>query len=328
MKQLEDAGIISHSMSNWASPILVIMPKKPDPNESSTKNNKQFNLRLCIDYCKLNNRILAARQIKADGRIGKVVANYLLPTTDNLLAHFKDCKYISTLDQQSRYYHIKLTLEAAKTAFVIDKGKWKFHSLLFGINLDPSTFSYVLGKVLASCHNFTLNYLVDIIIFSRKWEECLKHLEELFKQLKHADMKIKCSKCKFFKSKAHYLGYLVGMDGVQSLPEKLEAINKLLTPTNVGVLCQFLGITGFYRKFVPFYADITNCFLLNYSGKKQNSNGLSNAIMLSTFSKKNYAKGHLYNTQILTKLSNCLQMCPTIAILASYIKHKMKGQIN
>ena len=69
------------------------MPKKHDLNAASTKDNKQFNLRLCIDYCKLNNKSLTARQIKADGRLGKVVANYLLPTIDNLLACFKDCKY-------------------------------------------------------------------------------------------------------------------------------------------------------------------------------------------------------------------------------------------
>ena len=81
----------------------------------------------------------------------------------------------------------------------------------------------------------------------------------MFKQLKHADLKFKCSKCKFFKSKVHYLGYLVGVDGVQPLPEKLEAIKKLLAPTNVDELQQFLGITSFYRKFIPFYANITNC---------------------------------------------------------------------
>ena len=113
IKHLEDAGIISHSMSNWASPILVV-PKKHNQNVSGTTNNKQFKLRSCIDYCKLNNRILTARQIKADGRLSKVVANYPLPTIDNLLAHFKDCKYFSTLDLHSRYYHIKLTPEAAE----------------------------------------------------------------------------------------------------------------------------------------------------------------------------------------------------------------------
>ena len=79
-------------MFNWASSILVV-PKKPDLNVSSTTDNTQFNLRLCIDYQKLNNRILTAKQIKADGRLGKVLANYPQPTIDNILAHFKDCKH-------------------------------------------------------------------------------------------------------------------------------------------------------------------------------------------------------------------------------------------
>ena len=258
IKQLEDAGIISCSMSNWASPILVV-PKKVDPNASNIKN-KQFNLHLCIDYHKLNSRILTAGQIKADGRLGKVVANYPLPTIDNLLAHFKDCQYFSTLDLHSGYYHIKLTLEAAEnTAFVINKGKWKFHSLPFGINLGPSAFSYVFGKVLTPCLDFALNYLDGKSIFSRTWEGHIRHLEEVFKQLKHAELKIKCSKCKFFKSQVHYLGYVIGVNGVQPLPGKVESIKKLVVPTNVDELHQFLGITGFYRKFVPFYADITNC---------------------------------------------------------------------
>ena len=95
-------------MSNWASPILVI-PKKPNQNVSSAMDNKQFNLSSCIDYCKVNNRILTAWQIKTDSRLGKVVANYPLPTIDNLLANFKDCKYFSTLDLHSRYYNIKVT---------------------------------------------------------------------------------------------------------------------------------------------------------------------------------------------------------------------------
>ena len=69
------------------------------------------------------------------------------------------------------YYHICLTKEAAeKTAFHTDKGKWIFHSLPFGINIVPSAFSYVLGKVLAQCTEFALNYLDDIMIFSQDME--------------------------------------------------------------------------------------------------------------------------------------------------------------
>ena len=82
IKQLEDVGIISCSTSNWASPILVV-PKKADPNRASNIKDKQFNLHLCIHYHKLKSRILTAMHIKADSRLGKVVANYPLPTIDN-----------------------------------------------------------------------------------------------------------------------------------------------------------------------------------------------------------------------------------------------------
>ena len=167
----------------------------------------------------------------------------------------------------------------------------------------------------------------DIIIFSRTWEEHLEHLEEVFKQLKHADLKTKCSKCKFFKFEVHYLGYLVSVDGVHPSPEKLEAITKLLSPTNIDELCQFLSITVVYGKLYPFM-PILLTVSLNCSGKEQSSNGLSNAIMLSISLKKNYTKYHLYNIQILTNLSNCLQMHPSIVILVPYLRDETRSQIN
>ena len=117
------------------------------------------------------------RQVKSNGTLGKVVARYPLPTIDTLLVRFKDCKYISTLNLRSGYYHIKLTKETlAKMAFVTDKGKWQFHSLPLGINLGLSAFSYVPGTTLKHCQAFALNYLDDIIIFSKTWKEHLEHL--------------------------------------------------------------------------------------------------------------------------------------------------------
>ena len=116
----------------------------------------------------------------------------------------------------------------------------------------------MLGTTLKHCQEFALNYLDDLIT-SKTWKEHLEHLEQVFKALQETDLKIKQSKFEFFKSEVHYLGYLVGADGVEPLPEKLEAIQKLAAPQNVDELRQFLGLTGFYRKFVPFYADITQC---------------------------------------------------------------------
>ena len=70
---------------------------------------------------------------------------------------------------------------------------------------------------------------------------------------------MKCRKCEFFKTKVHYLGFLVGIDGVQLLPEKVAAIQALLPLKDINELGQFLGFVGFYRKFIPCFADITIC---------------------------------------------------------------------
>ena len=139
-------------------------------------------------------------RIKTDGSLGKVISNYPLLTIGNILDHFDGCKYFSTNDVRSGYYHIRLDKEAAeKAAFVTNKGKWTFHSLPFGINIGQSAFSYVLGKVLVQCSEFALNYLDDIMVFSEMWESHLKHVKEVLKQLQDVDLKIKCSKCEFFQ---------------------------------------------------------------------------------------------------------------------------------
>ena len=100
-----------------------------------------------------------------------------------------------TINLRSGYYHIKLSKEAVeKPAFITNRGYLVFHALPFGINIGPSAFSYVLGNVLVQCSESTLNYLDDIMFFSETWESHIMHLEEAFKWLKDADLKIKCSK--------------------------------------------------------------------------------------------------------------------------------------
>ena len=205
-------------MSDWASPILFITKKEEwienPSNQNTATCTKRTNLTLgyvlitekpnCIDYRKPNSHIVTARQIKTGDSLGKVISNYPLPTIDNLLAWFNRCKSFSSMDLRSGYYHIWLTKESAeKTAFMTDKGKWIFHSLPFGINIGPSAFTYVLGQGLAPCTKFALNYLDDIMTFSRTWEEHLEHLEDVFKWLEAADLKIESSKCEFFKTKVH-----------------------------------------------------------------------------------------------------------------------------
>ena len=96
IKQLEETGIISLSMSNWASPILLV-PKKQDCMDSNNyQGSSNFNLWLCINYRKLNSHIQTVDQIKADSTLGKAISNYPLPTINSILAHFNSCKYFLT----------------------------------------------------------------------------------------------------------------------------------------------------------------------------------------------------------------------------------------
>ena len=99
-------------------------------------------------------------------------------------------------------------------------------------------------------------YLDDIIIFSKNEEDHLQHIEIIYKKLKKADLKLKESKCNFFKKEIHYLGHLIPVSGIQPLPEKLESIRSMPKPRSPKEIKQFLGLTGYYRKFVPRFSDM------------------------------------------------------------------------
>ena len=102
-----------------------------------------------------------------------------------------------------------------------------------------------------------MGYLDDIIIYSRSEKEHLEYFEEIFGRLKAAGLKLKLEKCCFFKKHIQNLGHLISSEGIQPLPEKLESISKTPTPKNPKEVKQFLGLVGYYRKFVPWFADIS-----------------------------------------------------------------------
>ena len=110
--------------------------------------------------------------------------------------------------------------------------------------------------VLQGCSDFAMAYLDDII-FSKNEAEHLKHIEIIFQKLKEAGLKLKESKCDFFKKEIHYLGHLISDKGIYPLPEKLDTICNMPKPKNAKEIKQFLGLCGYYRKFVPHFADIS-----------------------------------------------------------------------
>ena len=144
-----------------------------------------------------------------------------------------------------------------KSAFVLSSlGKYQFNRVPFGLAQAPAYFQKLINDVLKGC-NFAMGYLDDIIIYSRSEKEHLEHLEEIFTRLKAAGLKLKLEKCCFFKKHIQYLGHLISADGIQPLPEKLESIAKMPAPRNPKEVKQFLGLVGYYRKFIPRFADIS-----------------------------------------------------------------------
>ena len=129
-KRLEEAGLISGSLSNWSAPCMVV-PKKRDPD-----NPHEVQLRKVIDYRQLNKRIITSRALDRNGKIGKVISNYPIPMIESLLARLEGCKYFSILDLKSGYHHIGLSKQSKPlTAFMMHSGKFQWNVLPFGIGI-------------------------------------------------------------------------------------------------------------------------------------------------------------------------------------------------
>ena len=111
-----------------------------------------------------------------------------------------------------------------------------------------------MNKVLHGL-NFAFSYLDDIIIFSVTPEEHLKHIRIVLKRLQSANLKMKKSKCCFFKRELHYLGHLLTTEGIKPQPEKVKAISELKPPSTSKGVTEFLGMVGYYRKFINRFAD-------------------------------------------------------------------------
>ena len=142
-------------------------------------------------------------------------------------------------------------LSQMQTAFVTPFSKYEFNAVPFGLAQAPAYFQQLFSIVLQDCSNFTMAYLDDIIIFSQNEQEHLKHIEIIFKKLKKAGLKLKESKCIFFKKEIHYLGYLISVSWIQPLPEKLDSIHNMPKPRSPKEIKQFLGLTSYYIKFIP-----------------------------------------------------------------------------
>lgn len=234
-KLLED-GIIRPSRSPYNSPVWIV-DKKPD-----SLGNKQY--RLVIDYRKLNSVTIADR--------------YPIPEINEVLSHLGSNTFFSVIDLKSGFHQIPLkSSDIEKTAFSINNGKYEFTRLPFGLKNAPSIFQRTLDDILRDyIGQCCYVYIDDIIIFSRNEKEHSTHLKNIFTTLEKANMKVQLDKCKFFEKEVEFLGFIVTPEGIKTNPSKIEAIQNFPIPRNLKELRSFLGLSGYYRRFVKDYAKL------------------------------------------------------------------------
>jgi RNase H-like domain found in reverse transcriptase/Reverse transcriptase (RNA-dependent DNA polymerase)/Integrase zinc binding domain len=236
IKDMLRKGIIRHSDSPWNSPVWVV-PKKPDAS-----GKKKF--RLVIDYRRLNARTIQDR--------------YPIPNICEILDKLGKACYFTTLDLASGFHQIEIDeKDIPKTAFSVDNGHYEFLRMPFGLRNAPSTFQRVMDNVLKEyIGKICLVYLDDIIIFSTSLQEHKESLAKILERLKHYNLKIQVDKCDFFAKNVEYLGHIVTREGVKPNPSKIEAIKRWPLPKNEKQLKGFLGVLGYYRRFIKDFAKI------------------------------------------------------------------------
>uniref|UniRef100_J3KY79 Reverse transcriptase domain-containing protein n=1 Tax=Oryza brachyantha TaxID=4533 RepID=J3KY79_ORYBR len=225
-------GSKPHSTSPFSSPALLV--KKKDGS-----------WRLCIDYRQLNDITIKRK--------------YPLPVIDELLDELAGAKYFSKLDLRAGYHQIRLVKgEEPKTAFQTHFGQFEYKVMSFGLTGAPATFQEAMNDTLSPVlKKYALVFFDDILIYGADLASHVVHLRHVLQLLHEHQWKVKLSKCSFGQQQLFYLGYIIGVHGVSTDPEKVKAVVDWPVPKNLKQLRGFLGLAGYYRKFVKNFGVIS-----------------------------------------------------------------------
>ena len=225
MEELLSKGFVKASTSPWGASVLFV--KKKDGS-----------LRLCIDYRQLN-KVTIRNQ-------------YPLPRIDDLFDQLQGAKVFSKIDLRSGYHQLKVRKEdVPKTAFKTRYGHYELLVMPFGLTNALAAFMDLMNRVFGPyLDKFVIVFIDDILVYSSSKEEHAEHLRIVLQTLREHHLYAKFIKFQFWLDRVAFLGNVVSVEGISVDPQKIEAIVEWKPPTNVTEVRSFLGLAGYYRKFV------------------------------------------------------------------------------
>ncbi|GJV04465.1 putative nucleotidyltransferase, ribonuclease H [Tanacetum coccineum] len=231
LKELSDKGFIRPSSSPWGAPVLFV--KKKDGS-----------FRMCIDYRELNKLTVKNR--------------YPLLRIDDLFDQLQGSSVYSKIDLRSGYHQLRVREEdIPKTAFRTRYGHYEFQVMPFGLTNAPAVFMDLMNRVCKPyLDKFVIVFIDDILIYSKNKQEHEEHLKLILELLKKEELYAKFSKCEFWIPKVQFLGHVIDSQGIHVDPAKIESIKDWASPKSPTEIRQFLGLAGYYRRFIEGFSKI------------------------------------------------------------------------
>ena len=230
VKKMLELGVIESSKAPFSSPVVML-------------RKKDGSIRFCIDFRQLN-------------RVTVFDAEPM-PNAEEIFSKLSEAKYFSKIDLSKGYWQVPLT-ERAKdlTSFETPKGLFRFKKMPFGLVCASSTFNRLMRKVLLGL-DCAISLIDDILIYTSTWEQHVVALQEVLSRLRVAGLTARPKKCSLGFCRLEFLGHMLGeTQTLLPVAEKVEAIQKAERPVTKKQVRSFLGVVGFYRKFIPNFSAI------------------------------------------------------------------------
>lgn len=236
-----DLGVIERSNSPYRFPLVGV--KKPDGS-----------IRVCVDFRRLNDVLVMDAET--------------IPRVDVILVRVAQKRYFTKLDLTKGYWQIPMDEPSKeKTAFACSSGLFHFKFMPFGLKNAAAVFTRLMRKVLHGLQGVE-HYIDDILVATDTWQEHLDTLDALFQRLLQAQLTVKPTKCEAGYDAVTFLGHTLGMGRIATNVNILNKIQTATTPTTKREIQSFLGLTGYYREFIPHYAEIVDPLVEEKSRKQ------------------------------------------------------------